>query len=101
MYRMHLLIKSFKFRLFEVDFIGRIRTSLVAQTEKNLPVVQDTWVQSLGQKDFLRREWQPTPVFLPEKSHGQRRLAGYSPWGCRESGMPEGLSLSLFILVIK
>jgi len=31
-----------------------------------------------------RREWQPTPVFLPGKSHGQRSLQGYSPWGCRE-----------------
>ena len=28
-----------------------------------------------------RRKWQPTPVFSPGKSHGQRRLAGYSPWG--------------------
>ena len=27
------------------------------------------------------RKWQPTPVFLPEKSHGQRSLEGYSPWG--------------------
>ena len=27
---------------------------------------------------------QPTPVFLPGESHGQRSLAGYSPWGCRE-----------------
>ena len=28
-----------------------------------------------------RRKWQPTPVFLPGKVHGQRRLAGCSPWG--------------------
>ena len=28
-----------------------------------------------------RRKWQPTPVFLPGESHGQRNLAGYSPWG--------------------
>ena len=28
-----------------------------------------------------RRKWQPTPVFLPGDSHGQRSLAGYSPWG--------------------
>ena len=28
-----------------------------------------------------RRKWQPTPVFLPGKSHGQRNLVGYSPWG--------------------
>ena len=32
-----------------------------------------------------RRKWQPTPVFLPGESHGRRSLAGYSPWGCRES----------------
>ena len=31
-----------------------------------------------------RRKWQPTPVFLPGTSHGQRSLAGYSPWGCKE-----------------
>ena len=30
------------------------------------------------------RKWQPTPVFLPGKIHGQWRLAGYSPWGCKE-----------------
>ena len=27
-------------------------------------------------------KWQPTPVFLPGESHGQRSLAGYSTWGC-------------------
>ena len=32
-----------------------------------------------------RREWQLTPVFLPGESHGQRRLAGYNSWGCKES----------------
>jgi len=31
-----------------------------------------------------RREWQPTPVFLPGEFHGQRSLVGSSPWGCRE-----------------
>ena len=31
------------------------------------------------------REWQPIPVFLPGKRHGQRSLAGYSPWDCKES----------------
>ena len=34
-------------------------------------------------------KWQPTPVFLPGKFHGQRRLAGYSPWGHKESDMTE------------
>ena len=31
-----------------------------------------------------RRKWQPTPVFLPGEFHGQKSLAGYSPWGCKE-----------------
>ena len=34
-----------------------------------------------------RRKWQPTPVLLPGKSHGQRTLVGYSPWGRKESDM--------------
>ena len=33
-----------------------------------------------------RMEWQPTPVFLPGEFHGQRSLAGYSPWGCKRVG---------------
>ena len=41
-----------------------------------------------------RRKWQPTPVFLPGKSHGQRTLVGWSPWGCKGSGMTEQLTLS-------
>ena len=35
------------------------------------------------------RKWQPTPVFLPGKSHGQRSLEGYSPCGCKESDTAE------------
>ena len=60
-------------------------TSLVAH-DKN-PICQcrrcrfDPWVGKIP----CRRKWQCTPVFLPGESHGQRRLAGYSPWGCKES----------------
>ena len=39
--------------------------SLVAQMIKNPPAMQETWVQSLGGEDPQRKEWQPTPVFLP------------------------------------
>ena len=39
-------------------------------------------------------EMQPTPVFLPEKSHGQRSLTGYSPWGHKESDMTEVTKLA-------
>ena len=52
--------------------------SLVAQMVKNLPVTQETWVQSLGGEDPLEKGRLPTPVFLPEKSHGQRSLTGYT-----------------------
>ena len=40
-----------------------------------------------------RRAWQPTPVFLSGEPHWQRRLAGYSPWGCKESDTTEWLTL--------
>ena len=36
-----------------------------------------------------RRQWHPTPVLLPGKSHGQRSLVGCSPWGCKESDTTE------------
>ena len=54
------------------------QTSLVAQSVKNPPAMQqETQVRSLGQEDLLEKGWQPTPVFLPGESHGQRRLEGY------------------------
>jgi len=63
--------------------------SQVAQVVKNLPMHVDAkrhqfdpWVGKIP----WRRKWQPTPVFLPRKSHGQRSLAGYSPWGHKELG---------------
>ena len=74
--------------------MNRRRASLVAQMVKNLLAVQEAWVQSLGQEDPWRREWEPTPVFLPGESHGQRSLAGYSPWGFKELGTTELLALS-------
>ena len=48
-----------------------IYISLVAQLVKNLPAMQETRVQYLGQEDPLEREWQPTPVFLPGEFHRQ------------------------------
>ena len=46
--------------------------------------MQETRVQSLVGKTSQRRAWQPTLVFLPGESHGQRSQAGYSPWGHKE-----------------
>ena len=55
----------------------------VAQSVKNLPAMWETWIQSLIGKIPWRRAGQPTPVFLPGESHGQRSLVDYSPWGHR------------------
>ena len=54
----------------------------------------DPWVGKISWK----KKWQPTPVFLPGEFHGQRSLAGYSPWGPKESDLTEQLTLSLFTL---
>ena len=45
----------------------------------------DSWVEKIP----WRKKWQPAPVFLPGKFHGQRRLASYSPWGHKEWDMTE------------
>ena len=45
----------------------------------------DSWVGKIP----WRRKWQPTPVFLPGKFHGQRSLVDHSPWGHKESDMTE------------
>ena len=72
---------------------------LVAQMVKNLPSMQETWVQSLSQEDRLENEWLPTPVFWPGEFRGQRSLvSNNSPWGSKESDMTEPLTLSHFIL---
>ena len=47
--------------------------------------VFDPWVRKIP----LRRAWQPSPVFLPGESHGQRSLADYSPWGRKDSDITE------------
>ena len=48
--------------------------------------MQETQLQSLGWEDLLEKEIEPTQVFLPGKSHGQRSLAGYSLWAQRRAG---------------
>ena len=64
---------------------------------KNLPVMQKTCVQPWVRKIPWRREWLPTPVFLSGEFHGQRSLAGYSPWGHKESDRTEQPTLLLLI----
>ena len=55
----------------------------------DLGQIFDPWVREIP----WRREWQLTPVLLPGESHGQRSVAGYSPWGCKGLDMTEWLTL--------
>ena len=74
---------------------------LMTQRVKNLLALQEKPVQSLGRKDSQRREWQPTPLFFPGESHGQRSLADYSPWDLKDSDMAEQLTLSLSYIILR
>ena len=70
---------------------------------KNLPANAgdtETWFEPWVGKIPWRREWQSTSGFLPGKSQGQRSLAGYSPWGCKELDMTEHLTHTGIILSI-
>ena len=49
----------------------------------------EPWVRKIP----WRRTWQPTPVFLPGKSYGQKNLSGYSPWGHKDSDTSWELSI--------
>ena len=55
------------------------------------------WTTSFSLFTFMcwRKKWQPTPVFLPGKSHGWSSLVGYSPWGHKELNMTEQLHFHL------
>ena len=54
----------------------------MAQTVKNLPAMQETWIRSLGWEDPLEKGRVPTPVFWTGEFHGL-----CSPWGCKDSDM--------------
>ena len=49
---------------------------------------------------YWRRQWHPTPVLLPGKSHGWRSLVGCSPWGCRELDTTEQLHFNFSLSCI-
>ena len=64
---------------------GGIGAFLVAQTVKNCLQCRRLGLIPGSGRFPWRREWQPTPVFLSVEFHVQRSLAGYTPWGHKES----------------
>ena len=75
------IIWNTNFHVLLFNFCLLLCGSVMPQIIKNLPAGQETWVGRIP----WRREWQPTLVFLPGESHGQRSLVGCSPWGRNES----------------
>ena len=71
----------------EVDAGGSSQTQLVLEWQRPEEKVGQSLVQFII--TYWRRKWQPTPVLLPGKSHGQRSLVGYSLRGHKESDMTE------------
>ena len=59
--------------------------------------IQETWFDPWVGKIPWRRKCQSIPIFLPGELHGQRSLAGYSPWGRKELDMTERLTLTYFL----
>ena len=60
---------------------------LVCQCKRHTRRGFDPWARKIS----WRRTWQPTPIFVPGESHGQRILVGYSPWGLKELDMTEAM----------
>ena len=85
-----------------LEVLFSINTTLILKHARflisnNSVAIKDTkrsgfspWVRKIP----WRRKWQPTPVFLPGKSHGQRSLVGYSPWGHKELDTTEHTHIS-------
>jgi len=64
--------------------LGEIWASLVAQRVKFCLQCRKPGFDPSVRKISWRREWQPTPLFLPGESYGQKSLEVYSPWSCKE-----------------
>ena len=80
---------DFQVGLFQ-NSVTIIHASLVAQKVKNLPAMQETQVQSLGQKDSLTKGMATHSNILAWRElHGHRSLAGYNPRDRKESDIPE------------
>ena len=85
------LLSEYELCLCNINSCATRRAFLESQMSKDLNAMKETWVQSLGQQDPLRKKWLPIPVFLPGKSLGQRSLKGPSPWDRKESDLTERL----------
>ena len=82
-------IRTSKFNHFTVQWEGEIWFQQTDKEERKGIINQILYALWFDQ--IRRRQWHPTPVFLPGKSHGWRSLVGCSPWGRSESDRTERL----------
>ena len=108
------LIKTSQFLMWKVQVAleGRRKCCLLQEQLQStfLKVLVGIWMFCTDQQIIhstrlslaWRRKWQPTPLFLLGKSHGLRRLVGYSPWGCKESYTTEHNTLwGKYIIIVQ
>ena len=69
--------------------VNRAWIASMLRSLQSSDLVLSTSSQQCTSLNRRKRQWQPTPVLLPGKFHGQRSLVGCSPWGCTESDMTE------------
>ena len=81
--------------------LSRVFTSTTIQKHLFFGAQPFLWSNSHIRTWLLEKIILLTPVFLPGESHGQRNLAGYSPWGCKELDTTEQLSMTIWTFVSK
>ena len=82
--------------MFHSHMVGSVVKNPGCQCRNHRNRRFNLWVRKIP----WRRVWQPTPVFLPGESHRQRDLAGYSPWGHKESDRTSQLSTNSHIWLV-
>ena len=97
----HLKVSTFRRWNYALHIICKW-ASLVVQSVKNLPAVQEIWIRSLGLEDPLEKEMAIYPSILAWKiSWTEESLVGCSPWGHEESGMIGRLTLTYIFIICK
>ena len=89
--KLYILLYHFNFLIASLLYIFWVTFLVVAWTYQNILIYNNL---------VRRRQWHPTPVLLPGKSHGRRSLVGCSPWGREESDMTERLHFHFSLLCI-
>ena len=82
-----------------VHFQTRYSFPLIHISGLTMQETWETWVNPWVGKILWSKKWQPAPVFVPGQFHGQRSLADYSPWGCKESDMIEQLNNNKYLIL--